>query len=300
MAPGFLYRPACEVCGGEQAQVLLSTPFTDPKVWTFLHRYYQGRIQPEDVQGAPFEVAHCPRCGFLWQRHILDDEGMAALYSRWISPEESLAKRTEADAGLFARYAEEMQAIARHTGKPPHTTRVLDFGMGWGHWLQMARAFGFQATGVELSEQRLAYARNQGLEVTPNLDQLPLESFDFINAEQVFEHIPNPLETLRRLTQLLTPKGALRIAVPNAFRIPRQLANPRWQAAKDAIHPLEHINGFRHRSLQTLARQANLTPTHQPLLRTHRPDLRFHLVDHLKDHLRRRFGTGITFCRVGL
>ena len=49
--------------------------------------------------------------------------------------------------------------------------------------------------------------------------------FDFINTEQVFEHISEPLETLKELKTLLKPGGIIKISVPTADDINRRLKN---------------------------------------------------------------------------
>ncbi len=78
-------------------------------------------------------------------------------------------------------------------------------------------------------------------------------------ADQVFEHLPKPRETLEELAQTLRPGRILRIAVPNGEGLDRDMRRTDWQASKDALHPLEHINCFTSRTLKTLASCAGLT-----------------------------------------
>jgi SAM-dependent methyltransferase len=94
---------------------------------------------------------------------------------------------------------------------------------------------------------------------------IPQERFDFINAEQVFEHISDPVPTLKHLVSALKPKGIVRINVPNGWDIERRLAKCDWDAPKgsrdslNAIAPLEHINCFNKKALVVLAARAGLT-----------------------------------------
>ena len=80
--------------------------------------------------------------------------------------------------------------------KPPIELQFLDFGMGWGKWCQMAKAFGCQVYGLELSKARIKYASSLGISVLSN-EELNHYKFDYINADQVFEHITNPKNTLQ-------------------------------------------------------------------------------------------------------
>jgi len=58
----------------------------------------------------------------------------------------------------------------------------------------MAAAFGCQASGPELTRKQADHARRAGVAVL-TIDELPDARFDFINTEQVFEHLVDPRET---------------------------------------------------------------------------------------------------------
>ncbi|HEY7841669.1 MAG TPA: class I SAM-dependent methyltransferase [Gammaproteobacteria bacterium] len=254
----FVTRSACELCGAARSRTLLARPMTDAAVWEFLEAYYEGRIAKTALDGAEYRILLCEECGFVWQGEVLAADAMRVLYREWISAEDSLNKKRFGAAALFSEYASQARRIAELIGKPPHETDVLDFGMGWGYWCRMARAFGYRVTGLEVAEDRRAHAQSMGIRV---IDALPGGNgghFDFINAEQVFEHITDPLATARELSRVLRPRGVVRIAVPDAEAAIRGLADPGWKARKDALHPLEHINGFTHETLVRLGEAAGL------------------------------------------
>ncbi|HEY5657397.1 MAG TPA: class I SAM-dependent methyltransferase, partial [Myxococcota bacterium] len=254
----FVERRTCEVCGALDAATLCSAPFTDPRVWDFLQQYYAGKIAPADVGDARYEVRRCNACGFLWQAYVLDARGMGRLYEDWIGAEHSLAKKTRADAALFERYAAEAAAISTLLGRPPHEIRVLDFGMGWGFWCRMAAAFGYDVEGFEASEARRAYARGMGVRVVDALGDRP--RYDFVHCHHALEHIASPYDTLAALARVLTPGGVIGISVPDGRGVAERLRRPDWRAAKDALHPLEHVNCFEAHTLLSLCRRAGLEP----------------------------------------
>ena len=144
------------------------------------------------------------------------------------------------------------------SGKDPSSLSILDFGMGWGAWALMAKAFGCDSFGSELSAERIQHARSNGIKVI-SWDEIPQNRFDFINTEQVFEHIPEPLETLRHLGSGLKTDGILKISVPFADDIERRLSLMDWKSSKGSsnslnpVAPLEHINFFRRQSLSKMA-----------------------------------------------
>ncbi|MEZ4663629.1 MAG: class I SAM-dependent methyltransferase [Caldilineaceae bacterium] len=146
----------------------------------------------------------------------------------------------------------------------------MDFGMGWGKWALMAKAFGCKSYGAELSAERIAYAESNGISVL-QWDEMPNQDFDFINTEQVFEHIPEPLPTLKHLASALKPTGLIKISVPTANNISGRLRRMDWDTPKKAklslnpVAPLEHINFYRRSSLVKMAEKAGLEEVQIPL-----------------------------------
>jgi SAM-dependent methyltransferase len=154
--------------------------------------------------------------------------------------------------------------------KPPSSLQILDFGMGWGEWALMAKGFGCDVYGAELSKGRIDHATSQGIKILTGKES-PALRFDFINTEQVFEHLPRPLETLMGLKELLKPTGILKISVPPGWDIEGRLRIMDWECPKGAknslnlVAPLEHINCYQKRSLTRMAGIAGLRSVKMPL-----------------------------------
>ncbi|MDH3609542.1 MAG: class I SAM-dependent methyltransferase [Gammaproteobacteria bacterium] len=187
---------------------------------------------------------------------------MHQLYDKWICPKESLEKKLNAKHNIFLAYAIEAKLIANLIKKPNNKIKVLDYGMGWGHWLNMAKAFGYQTTGVELSEPRKNYAIKNGHRVLSNINHNG--NYDFIYANQVFEHIPNPLTTIKELSKTLSPEGVILLCVPQGNKYAKISSFSNYQPKKDALHPLEHINCFNRNSLKLLGKTSGLRPIQPP------------------------------------
>jgi 2-polyprenyl-3-methyl-5-hydroxy-6-metoxy-1,4-benzoquinol methylase len=173
----------------------------------------------------------------------LDEAGMQALYLNWIDQAQSLQKKQTANSRLYSQYAGQVHTLSRMIDKRPDQIRVLDFGMGWGYWSRMAQAHGL------------------------NIDDLAIveDDFDFIYANQVFEHLSNPVQTLQALCQRLKPTGFVYIRVPDGRGVASDLAQQGWTPDLDAIHPLEHINCFTRKTLIELGARAGLQLFSPPL-----------------------------------
>ena len=85
-----------------------------------------------------------------------------------------------------------------------------------------------------------------------------VEKYDFIFANQVFEHLPDPRAALTTLVACLRPGGVVYLRVPDGRDVAAALRANGWQPHLDAVHPLEHINCFTRRSLIDFAGRCGL------------------------------------------
>ncbi|TNF90769.1 MAG: class I SAM-dependent methyltransferase [Gammaproteobacteria bacterium] len=264
MTIGFEHRDGCPVCGSDNIARLCEISYADKRMREFFAAFYQGRAALHLLREESYRVVTCNKCGFLFQDRILDSDGMQDLYRHWVDQASSLNKKKLARAKLFRQYAGQVQTLMQMAGGRPDRIRVLDFGMGWGYWARMAQAHGLDVKGFELSQERREYARGMGLSVITELPA-PGNQFDIIYANQVFEHLPDPLATLRQLCSRLAPRGLVYIRVPDGRGVAHTLEQYGWSPGLDAIHPLEHINCFTRVTLTRLGAEAGLRPVSPPL-----------------------------------
>jgi SAM-dependent methyltransferase len=96
--------------------------------------------------------------------------------------------------------------------------RILDFGCASGRFIARMQSLGWDATGIDFTEDSVAPAREQGLKVVcgtlPHPD-LATGSFDVVTLRAALEHVHSPVGTLREVHRLLAPGGKVVIQVPN-------------------------------------------------------------------------------------
>jgi 2-polyprenyl-3-methyl-5-hydroxy-6-metoxy-1,4-benzoquinol methylase len=274
MRVGFLQREVCPLCqtsGQSQelphqsrSQPLSDLAFDESPLAPFLEQFYGGRLKPDNLCDGRYRIRRCGQCEFIYQDMILDDNGMQLLYQDWVDQAGSLKKKQNASCERLRQYAGQVNTLSKLFDKAPQATRVLDYGMGWGYWCRMAQAHGFDVMGYELSASRRKHALELGV---PVIDSLPEDGlkFDFIFANQVFEHLPDPVQTLRELCCCLHAEGILYLRVPDGRDVAERLQQRGWSAELDAIHPLEHINCFTRKTLIRLAATQGLQPIKMPL-----------------------------------
>jgi SAM-dependent methyltransferase len=130
-------------------------------------------------------------------------------------------------------------------------SKILDFGCGSGNLLQNLYHFGFRnLTGADaFIEKDIFYPNGVKIYKRP-LSEIK-NSFDLVMLHHSFEHLPNPLESLREIYELL-PQGKFCL-----IRIP--LANFAWQKYGVnwvQLDPPRHLFLFTEKSFRDLAEKA--------------------------------------------
>ncbi|MBE0571174.1 MAG: class I SAM-dependent methyltransferase [Ignavibacteriaceae bacterium] len=96
--------------------------------------------------------------------------------------------------------------------------KYLDVGAGEGKGLLEAHGRGWEATGIDIVDNRLQDAKLSEIKfIKSNLLEcdLPENHFDFIYVDSVIEHVLNPFEYLSKIKKLLRKGGVIYIGVPN-------------------------------------------------------------------------------------
>ncbi|MBE2183329.1 MAG: class I SAM-dependent methyltransferase [Anaerolineae bacterium] len=267
MARYFISRDCCPSCLSQDSRPIYSKRYADSDLLNYLIQFYGGRAEVSYIDDADYILNECGQCRLIYQKHIPNDLLLQKLYDEWIDPEGSLNKAQEKQTSrVIMGNVQEMLLMLQHFQRPPRQIKVLDFGMGWGYWCFLAQGMGFEAYGAELAETRIAHAQSLGVKLF-HWGNMPEGNFDFINTEQVFEHLTSPLETLQHLRRGLSPTGIVKISVPNGAHIKEKLKTKTWDISPhkkkselNAVAPLEHLNCFTHESLIKMAASAGLRP----------------------------------------
>jgi 2-polyprenyl-3-methyl-5-hydroxy-6-metoxy-1,4-benzoquinol methylase len=198
----------------------------------------------------PVRYAICSRCGFVFQPVEKLPEELDEFYS--------------VDYRLIYQGSEAPTAKDRlvQTARADHLVRLLKGSAGAGlqrtldigssaglFMLKLGEQYHCQAVGIEPGSAYRQQAQEQGLLVYPTLEAMQAvetERFDLISLVHTLEHLPDPLETLRRLrTDWLSPDGWLLLEVPNLY-------------AHDSLE-LAHLSAFSRHTLCQMVTQAGFS-----------------------------------------
>lgn len=291
--PYFVKRTACPVCNSSKYQPIFSCNYMESPLKDHLEVLFApvGYFEAEYLTEARYTLNECLQCGLVFQEEVPNDFLNNKIYGQWIDPQRTFDNHEKADdLAHYAQYAQEVMMLIGYFQTIPSQLKFFDFGMGWAKWARMAKAFGCDSYGTEVSQVRIDNATSQGIKVI-SWDEIPTYEFDFINANQVFEHLSQPLETLTYLKQALKPTGLIKLCVPDGKDIKSLLRIADWTAPLNAknslssVSPLVHLNCFHHNSLLRLADSAGLELVKIPIVVQYRSSTNWQPVTPLLKNL---------------
>lgn len=134
--------------------------------------------------------------------------------------------------------------------------RWLDVGCGNGAFLQKVRErVGCEVYGIDIAPAAVAVARGSGLDVhlgTIEDAPYPPSHFDVVSGWWYLEHVPNPVEVVGRIVELLKPGGLSILGVPNVASLNAWAFRARWY----------HLDCPRHLTLWSPATMRRLLESH--------------------------------------
>ncbi len=265
-----IFRDTCPLCAG-QVERCFSWPFNSeillPRILNLAADHCVQSLLLEN-----YEVYYCKPCEFAFQRIAPESHEIVELYSLHQDESAILAEIAAQKLHWFAHMTEEI-LVARQL-LPAGRLRVLDFGCNWGKWASMALAFGCEVDAVEVNPVAAKFCQSRGIRIV-NPDDLEPSSYQFINVDQVLEHLTNPLEVTKKLVKCLAPKGIMKWSTPREkylvrnLRVAQETSDDSILSPEhiDALAPLLHINLFSNHSLRVLGANVGLKPVSLPFFK---------------------------------
>ena len=95
--------------------------------------------------------------------------------------------------------------------------KVLDFGSGAGGFCKLVKKTTDKIYGLEPDEETKAIYKDFDITCFKNTDEISENlKFDFITSFHVFEHLPDPVSTLKELSNYLKEDGKIIIEYPSS------------------------------------------------------------------------------------
>ncbi|QJA06999.1 methyltransferase domain-containing protein [Thermosulfurimonas marina] len=224
-----------------------------------------------------FPIYECPACGlqFAWPMRSEDYERIYSqrkagnLLDFGETPYESYLKVEKDPENEIARWEKVprlkvLQPLFREIPPGKH----LDVGCGTGFLLLMTQKFGFEAYGMEASEEAVKIAREHfGLRVAQALtfEELPPEfrgPYRLITALEVLEHVEDPRAFLSGIYELLEKDGILILSCPPFYKFENLSYGYRKYKWWGNDYPPNHLTRWKPWTLYYALRRTGFSEIH--------------------------------------
>jgi 2-polyprenyl-3-methyl-5-hydroxy-6-metoxy-1,4-benzoquinol methylase len=191
------------------------------------------------VSSEAFSIVRCKSCGFHFTNPIPDEEKIGSYYKS-----EAYVSHSSSKKGLINRIYHWVRwySLKRKVSLIDTLSKernLLDIGAGTGHFLKEAKKAGWKVMGLEPDADARSLAKSvNGVELIEqqNLYTIDDASFNVVTMWHVLEHVYHLKKDVKRITELLTPDGALVVAVPNMNSYDAKYYKEYWAAYDLPIH----------------------------------------------------------------
>ena len=208
-----------------------------------------------------FYIVQCVKCNFVYVNPRIANEKLENIYAHnyfknkdygYVGYEQEQRLRIK----NFERWLKDAVPFVQ-AGKQ---VNALDVGCAAGYCLNVMKAWGWTAEGLELDTEMCIHLENDDQIVYHrSLDNFESKhKYQVITLFDVIEHIPDIDAAFKQLNHLLDAAGIVIMVTPNHNSLQRRLFGKRWFQYK----PIEHIQYFTRQSLAVFAGRNNLQIIH--------------------------------------
>ncbi len=265
----FIERTECISCGSSSLTELSTGLYNEDPLHEYLSADPWGENPIPFLLNSRWSFVQCNNCNQAFHKYILAPDWNERRFSQWMSQEaiESFERNLNTPERLFnkgiqnTKHILQLERLTRDLrGNAP--LRLLDFGCGYGEFIEMCSLYGFEVFGIDRSSARRNNA-NFG-KIFPdieNLKDLGNREFHVITLFEVLEHLDDPKSLLKVLKEYLIKGGILVIETPDCAGIKGISSLSDYRQ----IHPLEHINAFTSETMRKLVESLGFVSIKKPV-----------------------------------
>jgi len=199
----------------------------------------------------------------------MSTDELSALYGHDYYHGDEYGNYIDEKAALQANFAGRVKELFHLPGISAQS-QLYEIGCAYGFFLEMVQNRFQKVSGIDISEDATAYARDVvGVNAKAgnflNTD-LPYQP-DIICMWDVIEHLAAPEKVIAHAAKAMKPGGYICITTGDIGSFVARMRGPKWRI----VHPPTHLHYFDQKTLSQLLSQNGLEPvsiTYPPIVRT--------------------------------
>lgn len=174
-------------------------------------------------------LVQCKDCGMVFSNEQPDQKTLVEFYSDGYDLTRYYSPITE------KRYKELLEEFEPYRNEG----RLLDVGCGYGFFLQTSKEAGWDATGIEITDEAVKACTSKGLRMhhgTLESAVFPNDHFDVIVLIETIEHVIEVDQLLKEIQRVLRPGGLVYLSTPNFNAINRYRLKEKYDVVQYPLH----------------------------------------------------------------
>ena len=204
-----------------------------------------------------FDIFRCNQCAVIFT-HIPDSFNLESIYDQSYfqgGQEDGYGNYLGTEEVLRKEFKKSVKTLRKLTDHQDNL-RLLELGSAYGFFLDEAQSY-FQCTGIEVSEEAAKFSQDRGHEVIHGVldanTASHLGKFDIVTMFDVIEHLPDPVQTLNYINEILNPNGLIMVTTGDVDSILSKIMRQKWRL----MAPPQHTFFFSKRTLGSIFENMN-------------------------------------------
>lgn len=246
---------ACPVCGERKCRQIMKF---SPELLLAVNTTYKEKDLKASLNGKEdfLTYSQCETCGMVYCEHVFDDDTLRKVYQQAIDHQKSKQKtlKIKKRIGLIRIWIHMLRLLKLSGRSHLGDLKVLDYGCGWGDFLDVVDGYGVQVLGFDGDNIKTELPIERGHNIVASTKDIEKNGpYDIVVMNSVLEHLQDVEETMRLVDRVLKPRGLLVLHVMDyrsAFlkKNMRRLEQNKPALTKN-LNPVEHVNVYSYQSL---------------------------------------------------